>query len=61
MTKSILLIGVGGQGTILISRILSAGFVRLFPRSASLYHTGGEGVKAGAGIAALFRNSLSPA
>ena len=26
MTKSILLIGVGGQGTILISRILSAGF-----------------------------------
>ena len=29
MTKSILLIGVGGQGTILISRILSAGFARM--------------------------------
>lgn len=29
MTKSILLIGVGGQGTILISRILSAGFAEM--------------------------------
>ncbi|MBQ5343514.1 MAG: 2-oxoacid:acceptor oxidoreductase family protein, partial [Oscillospiraceae bacterium] len=29
MTRSILLIGVGGQGTILISRILSAGFARM--------------------------------
>lgn len=27
MTKSILLVGVGGQGTILVSRILSQGFV----------------------------------
>lgn len=29
MTRSILLIGVGGQGTILISRILSAGFAQM--------------------------------
>ena len=29
MTRSILLIGVGGQGTILISKILSAGFARM--------------------------------
>ena len=29
MTKSILLIGVGGQGTILISKILSAGFAEM--------------------------------
>lgn len=29
MTKSILLAGVGGQGTILISKILSAGLVRM--------------------------------
>ena len=29
MTKSILLIGVGGQGTILISRILSSGFAEM--------------------------------
>ncbi len=29
MVRSILLIGVGGQGTILISRILSAGFARM--------------------------------
>ena len=29
MTKSILLVGVGGQGTILISKILSAGLARM--------------------------------
>lgn len=29
MTKSILLVGVGGQGTILISKILSAGLVQM--------------------------------
>ena len=29
MTRSILLIGVGGQGTILISKILSAGFAEM--------------------------------
>ena len=29
MVKSILLVGVGGQGTILISKILSAGFVKM--------------------------------
>ena len=29
MTKSILLVGVGGQGTILISKILSAGLAQM--------------------------------
>lgn len=29
MTRSVLLVGVGGQGTILTSKILSAGLVRM--------------------------------
>ena len=44
MTKSILLVGVGGQGTILISKILTVGLTRMgYQVKMSEIHGMGQG------------------